>query len=488
VAAASSFVGFVSRLGMVLTPGQAALCRVAFDGVQPSTLKGDERAAAEHIFGGLVTVPEAARRTICLVKGRGIGGSRLCSYRLLHLALTVPLTLAPGEVAAAIIQAPTLRTAKQTLRFVLGIVDKSPGLFEVLERNTEAITIRRPDGYPVSIEARPAAVGGLGVRGVTIVGAILEETAHFRDPDTGVVNDGDCYAAVTPRLVKGGQILLPSSPWAESGLLWQLFQANHGRPDKALACHCPTLLMRPDPQTLADHEAEMARDPDAAARELLALFMTTGASSWFDRNAVARSRDPELLLGTRADPASLIGAGADFAFRSDSSALCVVEKTPAGRYRVRLLEELRPQRGAPLKPSAVVERFADLVKPYGVDSVSADGFYRESISEHLNAAKLGLDDLPGGQTGKVAQYTLARSLLHEGRVDLPDRGAERLCRQLSEIASKPTTGGGLTIMAPRRDGHGDQVSAFVAGLWAASHKTTNYLPAPSGARRTWGGF
>jgi hypothetical protein len=157
-----------------------------------------------------------------------------------------------------------------------------------------------------------------------------------------------------------------------------------------------------------------------------------------------------------------VSVGADFGFRSDSSAL-VVARLEEDVCRVADIAELRPQRGAPLVPSAVVGEFAAIAKRYSSTAVVADRHYEEAIREHLAEHQLRLVPAPDGLAGKVEVYTRARALIHEGRVRLPDH--RRLLAQLKAVTSKPSPGGGLTISSPRRGGsHGDLVSALVLAL------------------------
>jgi len=45
-----------------------------------------------------------------------------------------------------------------------------------------------------------------------------------------VVNDVDIFQAAMPRVLPGGQTILSSTPWAEAGLLYDEFVANHPEP------------------------------------------------------------------------------------------------------------------------------------------------------------------------------------------------------------------------------------------------------------------
>ena len=120
--------------------------------------------------------------------------------------------------------------------------------------------------------------------------------------------------------------------------------------------------------------------------------------------------------------------------------------------------------------------FAAVAARYGAKYVRADGHYRESISEHLQSSRLYLVPAPEGAVGKAESYQVARSLLLEGRVRLPKH--ERLLRQLREVVSRPTAGGGVSVSSPRwrTGGHGDIVSALVLALYDASQRPAPVRP------------
>lgn len=462
-----SFTAFCANVVRVnLTPGQRVLVRIAYDGAEPRDLVGEDRELARQIFGDVdVITPEARAVVVAVCGARGGKSYVLCALRLLHLALTVPLdALAPGEVASGLIVAPDLRLARQTLRYARGAAKNTPAIeAKIVSESTDGFVIRRENGRTVALEALPATRGGSALRGRSLVGAVLDEAAFFRDEDYSV-NDAEVFKAVAPRIVPEGQAIVASTPWAEGiGLLYELFNANHGTPRNAIAAHAPTTLLRNDARTRAMVERERERDPDNAAREFDAQFMTAGAGLFFDASAIDAAIDRAAMLPISHDASTIVAAGADFAFRSDSSALVLARLEGDGVYRVVDMLEQRPERGKPLAPSKVVATFAELARRYGSPAVVADRHYEEAIREHLTAERLRLVPAPDGLTGKVETYTRARALFLEGRVRLPNH--PRLLTQLKAITSKPTPGGGLTISSPRRGGaHGDLVSALVLAL------------------------
>jgi hypothetical protein len=464
---APMFTAFAKALGVAFTAAQLVCYRVMFDGVDPVALEPGERTIAAQLFGDAGVVPPLARETAVFVKGARIGGTRFGALRLLQLALTVDLsTLAPGEIASALIVAPDQRLARQGFRYALGAIRADASLRKrIVDKPTkDAVTLKRPDGKLVTIETLPATRGGTSLRARSLVGVLFSEAAFFRD-ENYEVNDAELFRAVAPRLLPGGQIIIESTPWAEAGLLHELFEKNHGAPTTALAAHCPTLVMRGDDERLQRIvAAEYERDEENAEREFGARFLSAGTSLFFDPKAIdACVVDYELPLPPVAwrDHSH---AGADTGFTSDSSAIAVVGRRE-NSVCVVALDEVRPEKGKPLKPSAVVRGWAASASVYACPFVVADGHYRESVREYLNEAGLELRDAPAGQGGKASSYVELRKMINEGRITLPKHA--RLLAQLKKVTAKPQPGGGLKISSPRsRTGHGDLVSALVLAVWA----------------------
>jgi hypothetical protein len=292
---------------------------------------------------------------------------------------------------------------------------------------------------------------------------VLDEAAFFRDADFQV-NDGELFKAVAPRVVPGGQVVIASTPWAEAGLLFELYDRNHGHPVDAIAAHAPTTLLRDDEHTRQLVERERERDPDNAAREFDAVPMSSGTSEFFDPSAIKQCTDDNLPLVLEPAGGTL---GLDTGFRKDPSAGVVV-RLVGTLYEVAECVEIRPPAGGRLVPSETIAKLLARATHHRCKVVAADQHYAETVREHVTRGGLRLREAPGGILGKLEVFTRARSALHEGKVKIPG-GNTRLISQLRQVVSKPTPGGQLTITSPRRGGaHGDIASAFVLGLWAAA--------------------
>ena len=463
--------------GLELSPLIAAVMD-ASEGIAPTTI--DDAACQRHFGCDLEELPRSARRTVAgRAGGRGGKTSRWLAPKALHAAWTVPLpTLRRGEVAYSLLIGPDMKLGRQALSFVDGYVDDSPILRRsVVERTKELLELRRPDGKRVRIEVLAASRGGRGVRGRTLVFAGLDEACFFYDESTGVVNDADIYRAVLQRVVPGGQVWVASTPWlADVGLLESLIAKNLGSHGFALAVTAGTRALNPTWDPTGEIEQDLReQDPDAAAREIDGEPMAGGAGVFFDAAAIRSCTDDSLRLPMAVPRGTPVHFGGDLGFASDSSAL-VGAAEDGGAIALVAIAELKPARGAPLKPKVVIDTFAETMRDYASKEFMSDGHYRESAREHLTPHSIRFVDAPAGNKGKEQVYLLAKKLIHEGRVRLPNH--PRLLSQLRSVVSKPTPGGGITISIPRRrgQGHGDIASAAVLAIWQAHRGRTRVQP------------
>ncbi len=461
-----TYLAFCERVGVRLESGQEAFARVAFDNDMPASLPDAVRERMALIFGpNFTSPPRRARAVVAAVCGARSGKSYLAALRLLHLSLTLPLDrLAPGEHAFGLFVAPDLRLAQQTLRYVRGVFDavvrQARGLRLLSETETSLSFARGK--HAVTLECLPATRGGAAGRGRTLIGAVLDEAAFFRD-ESYKVNDAEVYEALRPRVIAGGQLLLVSTPWAKAGLLYELWRDNWGRPNTCVAAHAPTSVMRDDVAILDQVEAERERDPDNAAREFDAVFGDLSSGRFFDDALLERAVSDDV---TSASPGTVVTAGADLGFAKNSSALVVVYRV-AEVYHVAEVLELVPGATA-LRPSEVFAEFSRALARHQATHVLADQYHYHALREAVAGSELSVSAAPAGQAGKADTYLRLRTLLREGRVRLPRH--RRLLAQLGQVVARPTPGGGLSVTSPTTaDGaHGDLASALVLAVWQAS--------------------
>ncbi len=454
------FLEFCRWGDVTLTPGQAELAGVAFDGAQPV-----DRDLAGQLFGA--DVPMGRCSVVAAVCGARAGKSYvLVALRLVHGMLMRDVSaIPPGQRAVALIIAPRDDLRMEVFRYALGFVQNKPELAAMLDGNprVDEFTLRRPDGKRVSFETGVATMGGTAARGRWFTDFALDECAFFRD-STFKVNDEELFRAGSSRVLPGGQTIIASTPWAEGGLLHRLWKQ---RPSDTLIAHAPTLVLNDSDLTRAIVARATEADPENAKREFGAVFMTSGTTVFFESASIDAAMTGEPFAITHGDT---VAAGGDFGFRSDSSAL-IMAALRGDMLHVYAGVEKRPEEGVPLKPSLTVAAFAACIAGQ-CSYLMADQHYREAIAEHLETHQLSYAPAP---SQPAETYVRARMMLREGKVrihtpGLPEGMAQRLLQQMREVQGKPTSGGGMSIIHPRwsQGGHGDLVSALVLALWQVS--------------------
>lgn len=481
----ASFVGFLDMLGVTPSPAQRAFSLVCYDGLDPCDLDGEERELARVMFDGIERFAPECRTEIWTLAGGRAGKTYLFgALRLVHGAYIRDLSsLAPGQEAVALAIAPKDVHRQEIINYQLGAIRSHPELrrtlvrpktaFEVSEK-PEWFVIRRPhDGLEVMFEGGTANSGGYGARGRALTDFLGDEAAFFRAK--GVVNDKDIFEAASPRVLPGGQVLGQTTAWAVLGYHYEQWEANFGHPVTAIAARATTTQLRPSYQTVVERERK--KNPANARREFDAIPMADAPEIFFSPALIGQCTDssmpfPMAPAGWSASDPESKAAGADFGFRSNSSALAITLRSGHEVFLGHLAER-RPKDDAPLKPSETVGEFAGQCGEYGVTYVTADGHYRESIVEHLD--KIGFADTDANP-GEV--FVRARQLMRDGRVRIPDfkslpegsaerDAVERLIKQMKDVRSTPQAGGTYSIKLPIwPDGsHGDLVAAFVLALY-----------------------
>lgn len=455
----------------------------ASEGRRPDTV--DDATASRYFGCPLDDLPRAPRRTVAVqAGGRGGKTSRLLAPKAVHAAWTVPLpTLEPDEHAVALIVSSELVFARQALSFCVGHIRKSAALSSALvgEPGTDSLTIRRPDGKLVDIRVRAAGARGKGGRAFTLAFAGLDEACFFFD-ESGVVNDREIFRACSPRIVPGGQLWMVSTPWVEGvGVLEEELASGWSNHTETLCVRgVGTRALNPTWDPTGEIEAKERRtDPDNAAREIDAVPLTAGSQHFFSREAIEAAFREGMPQQTPPRAGMVCAAGGDTGFVRNSSALAIVErvdgpKGTAPRFRLVRLEERKPLPGLPLQPKAVAQEFADLFTPYGTRELVTDA---HELAE-VRAALLAKNCTVAAAPEKTEAYVEARTVIHEGRLEMPPN--PRLRTQLRAVVARPMPGGGVQIRSPQAaDGsHGDLVSALVNALWRASSGKSK---TPSGA-------
>jgi hypothetical protein len=291
-------------------------------------------------------VPGTEQREGSIICGRRAGkSSRICTPVALFESCFRPRPqLAPGEVANAIVLAPTQRQAAITYKYVASRIHESP-LLKALIRKERADEIELANNSSISVWT----ANHRWVRGLSLTCCVAEEISFWYEDDGSPMDVESVLRAVRPALATlGGKLLKVSSPWAKSGPLWSDWQ----RRDRVFAWKLPSPVMNPAlPQDFLDSERE--RDPEAFAREFEAEFLdaasallpTQQVEACVVRDQVERPPQPGVVY-----------TGAlDAAWKSDAFAFSIAH-LDGERAVVDLARHWKPKRGQAVQFDANLRR------------------------------------------------------------------------------------------------------------------------------------
>lgn len=411
-----------------------------------ATLFASPLTREQHAFfqrhTGRLQRPSVSAREAWLVIGRRGGKSRIAALVAVYLACFRDYSslLAPGEKGTVMLIAVDRKQARVLMRYILGLLDSVPALAALVTRRTLE-TVELSNGIVIEIHTASYR----STRGYTVVAAICDELAYWRD-ETSANPDIEIINALRPAMstIPGSLLLAISSPYARRGALWQAYRDHYAQEgDPILVWQASTSAMNPrvDPAIIS---AAYAADETAATAEYGAEFRRD-LESFISREVidgcVVPNRHelpplPRVPYVAFCDPAG--GSG------EDAFTLAIAHAEDRKGRRWVILDALR-ERKPPFSPEATVADFADLLRRYRVTQVTGDRYAGEWPREQFR--KWGIEYQPA-PAAKSDLYRDALPLLNSGTVELLD--SPRLLAQLSALERRSGRGGRDSIdHAPR---------------------------------------
>jgi hypothetical protein len=361
---------------------------------------------------------------VCVV-GRQSGKTRIAATVAAYEAATAAQELDGTELYALLVAQDARSAVRTALRFARAPFDRVPMLAQVVA-NATADTLALTNACTLAAyPARPAAVRGLRARVV-----VLDELAFYRSSDN-LPTDAEMLRAVRPCLATtGGKLFILSSPYAQSGALYDLHRKHFGRNDSSVLvwqASAPDM----NPTLSADYLQRMAADdPEAYRSEVLGEFRA-GVSAFLDPDAIAacidagvRERPP---VPERAYVAFVDPSGG----RRDAFTLAIAH---AERDRA-VLDVLRAWT-PPFNPASVIAEAADVLRRYRLSSVTGDRFGAEFTVAAFRTA--GISYSPS-ERDRSALYLELLPLVQSARVVLLDDAC--LLRELRGLERRRGTAG-----------------------------------------------
>ena len=405
--------------------------RLALDGGEPSALQ----LAICHAASGLAcpdlgdlaphfgsTSLEATRPTfVALIAGVRGGKSFLAAAAAISGAFSADCSrLTKREVPRFAIVAPSRDLARATYTILRGIVESHPWLVSRLDGKPTAdrLRLRRLDGRIVEVCVVAAAVGGQTVRARWLAGYVLDECAHFgRETDGAVVTAESLQDAAGKRLLGGAQGWLISSPYGPSGLLYDVYTREFGKPGRWLVVRAPTRALNPT-FPLETVEAAKLENPDGAAREYDA--------EWTDAEASLLSSADVDACSTRVGDAARL-EGAVYVACMDPAGgrggnawtLAIACHTAERGVVIACCREWVGSRTAPLDLAATLREIKRVAWSYGVHVVETDRWSAEFLIALARQEGLSVSQWPGSAGEDFQLADSLRTALAVRRVELP---------------------------------------------------------------------
>jgi hypothetical protein len=410
------------------------------------------------------TRPVSEAWAIC---GRRAGKSYNAAVLALYKGITFDPArhgLAPQEYAALPIISKDRRQSQVIFRYLRGLAARpifAPYIHRILKHSVELTT-------GCNIEVHTCHYGA--VRGYTVVSVVCDEVAFWQvegsnNPDEEVID------SLRPAMLADALLFGISSPYAQRGVLHEVYQRSFGHDDPEVLCwNSDTLSMHPTYAQRWRIDRMFSEDPAKAASEFGhngAVEFRKDVQSLLDVESVAavtvtdRRELPPVLNGTK-----YVGFVDPSGGSQDSFTLAVCHREGEDRAVLDLIRERRP----PFSPDSVVQEFAEVLASYGITTVVGDRYAGEWPRESFRT--YGITYEPSSKT-KSDIYRELVAPTNSGRIELLDVPVLRT--QLLSLERRVARGGRDSIdHAP--GGRDDLANAAAGAL-------VNALPASAKARK-----
>ncbi len=417
-----------------------------------------ERSIALRLTGRTV-LPTVAPREVYVGAGRRGGKSRFESLVAVWLASEAYPQLSPGETAIVAHVAPDRRQAAIDLSYARGLVEGSPVLCAELEGATQdTLTFR----HRTQLEVATASFRT--VRGRTLAGAVIDESAFLRSEDAALP-DIELARALRPALLTlNGLMLVVSSPHRKVGLLYNAYRKYFGNDAETRGLYIqassrdlnPTL----DEASIAD---AMEDDPTAAQSEFLGVFRAD-LEGFLDDATV----DAAIVSNRRELPR--VAAHKYVAFcdpsggRSDSFTLAIAHQQKGTDGAERLVLDAVRSVAPPFDPAAAAQTMAQTLRDYGLSEVCGDQYAAEFVPSAFR--QHGITYKPS-EKSRSEIYLDVLPHFSRGAVELLD--VPQLRTQLLLLERRTRSGGRDSVDHPR-GAHDDLANSVCGALVLAVGK------------------
>lgn len=447
------------------TPLQRAICRMETG--EPLEELREHPDVAECIGGAqaLDLLPSGAPSTSVLMAAVRTAKSQKAAAKAFRATQVCNLDkLKDGEIARYSVLSIDKDKASAVLEHLVGKIQASPVLSSCLLRppSGESVYVMHPSGRAVEIKVMAGKRAGGALVSRWSIGATFDEAPRMNGSEH-VVNLPDALVALKARLLPGAQVDLIGSPWAPSGLIYDLFVDRYGRPGADLLFMIATgPQMHPAHFTPEFCERLRAEDATAYRTDVLAKFCDPPSSLLSSIDVEACSRKAPLDLEPNGQPHV---AAIDPANRRNAWTLTILRPNVKGDPEVALTRQWVGSHAAPLRSSRVFEQIAPLLELYGIEDklLWTDQASYDDKRELAAAAGITLAADPFTDQEWRTHALHLEKLVSNRRIELPPNAAMRA--DILGIQRRLTARSWHVVLPNTGDGrHGDYVPSLCLGL------------------------
>lgn len=414
---------------------QRAACRV-IDGTPLRNLAHDP--AVVDAFGG--ELPRFDGPPDVFVPLWAIRGAKsmICSGNAIVLSQRpFGIDLKPGDSIRVPIVSTELDTAKATFQHLSGVINSTSFLRSLVVKETaDSVTVRHPTGRHVEIKVVALSRAGSTLVGRWMPGCVFDEAPRMGSDAEFVRSLKESFNAVRGRIMPGGSIMLPGSPYKPVGMIFEMHERYFGKPSKdCVVMRATGPNVNPSWWT-EERCAKMARtDPKLYRRDVLAEFDDAEDSLFSYRSVDGAMK----ATATQKRRSSFVATLFPASHRSAWTLLVLETWEESGRefHNVALARETT---------DVDMRALAKDLAPFKLDSVMVpEGTSWSMLDDAERAGMVFIpEDLESGDL--LEQCREVQSLLASGRLFLP---SDKLLRgDLIRAQRLPTPDGNARVSFP----------------------------------------
>jgi hypothetical protein len=424
----------------------------------------EELAFFGEVAGGRAPPTKRVRELWC-VGGRRGGKDSIASLIIAHAAAGfdgrrrqiagIPLpAMRRGERATIFCLARDRDQARIALQYVKSYFEELPELAKMVTRETRD-GLELSNGADIIVQTNDFR----GVRGRSVLVAVLDECAFFRD-ESSFSPDVELYAALKPgmlTLADRAMLIGISTPHKKSGLLWTKYHESFGKDDPdTLVIKATSMQLNPTlpAETI---EAEIAANPDLNRAEYLCEWRTD-ISSFVDHETVdaAIMKGRQVLSPFVEDYTGFIDVSGGV---NDAHAIGIAFKDEdTGCAVLACAREIKSA-----DTEAIVKEFAAILKSYGLSRAYSDRYGAQWVVDAFRRHGIELLKSPHDRS---TIYLNLLPALNAGQVKLLDM--PRIRSQLLALERRTVRGSGRDVVDHPSAGSDDLINVVAGALVMAA--------------------